>query len=209
MERIHFSENCGSNNQTIFYIPEKNIFEIGDFKGDYKSTCEIINMRYSGYEAEKYISKLHQAIDGIEIEANLFWLLEHPNKKVRLFLANKGYGLETFVRDKEFEIRLAVAKQGYGLSILVNDKIWCVREIVANQGYGLDILINDENWVVRFAVANQGYGLNILVNDESWIVRFAVAKQGYGLSILVNDENKEVRALAKKILKKINLTNKI
>ena len=41
------------------------------------------------------------------------------------------------------KIRVAVAEQGYGLDILVNDKNANVRAAVARQGYGLDILVKN------------------------------------------------------------------
>ena len=62
-----------------------------------------------------------------------------------------------FVEDSDWRVRLAVANQGYGLEKLVDDSNWVVRLIVAEQGYGLEKLVDDPHWKVRRAVANQGY----------------------------------------------------
>ena len=80
---------------------------------------------------------------------------------------------DILVNDGDWRVRLAVAQQGYGLDILINDEDYPVRAAVAKQGYGLDILVNDEDCWVRVAVAKQGYGLDILINDEDYPVRVA------------------------------------
>ena len=167
------------------------------------------NLKYSLYEkpflTNLEISKQSCESDVLINDKNLK-ISEDDSEQI---LKNKEFKmeytkekLEQMLKSEDWRVRLAVAEQGYGLDILVNDENWRIRKVIAEQGYRLDILINDNDSDVRMAVAEQGYGLDILINDEDWLVRLIVAEQGHELEKLINDEDLNVRKVAKQMLKK-------
>lgn len=149
------------------------------------------------YAMAKELGIILDRIENAKSFEDVEMYLNHKLSEVRVALANKGYGLEQLVHDKDVNVCMAVAKYGYRLDILINHKYHRVRMIVAEHGYGLDKLINDKNSYVRAKVAEQGYRLDKLVHDENWEVRLEVARQGYRLDILKNDENRTIATLAK------------
>lgn len=127
-------------------------------------------------------------------------LVDSPEYRNRLSMAERGYGLDKLINDESYLVRKAVANQGYGLNVLINDSDGDVRyECIISDKWPVfcagswKTLINNNYWYIRNAVAACGYGLDVFVNDEVPDVRYTVAKQGYGLNKLINDEDYWVR----------------
>lgn len=83
--------------------------------------------------------------------------------------------LDALVMSEDLNKRITAAERGYGLEILIGDKEPSVRESVAERGYGLKTLVNDESPTVRAAVAKQGFGLDKLFRDSDPVVISGVA----------------------------------
>ena len=113
---------------------------------------------------------------------------------------------KTMVDSANWKVRKAAAERGYGLDTLVKDKDPDVRAAVASSEFGLDVLVKDEDEFVRCAVAKQGYGLDVLAKDPFWAVRETVAEQGYALNVLIIDSDEWVRTAASKYLENQSFT---
>ena len=115
------------------------------------------------------LQKLSIGVQALDTEKDKILNLDNSEK---LEMIKNHQNLDVLIDDEDWRIRMAVAEQGYGLDKLINDKDSGIRAVVAKQGYGLDQLINDKSYYVRKTVAEQGYGLEKLINDENYDVSY-------------------------------------
>lgn len=124
-------------------------------------------------------------------------LMRDDDWRIRMAVADKGYGLNELSQDIDPRVRAAVVRQGYNLDrALDTDPNELVQRELLLQGYRLDTLMESSNPKIRAGVAEQGYGHEKLVQDEDWRVRSTVARYGSEehLEILKRDADPRVRA---------------
>lgn len=175
----------------------------------YGRVCEVeilgseVSNNYGNFATDKIriVKELSKEEINQYFEDNWEELINDENYRSRISVVRRGFGLDTLIKDKDWEVRKEVARHGRDkdLDVLVFDKSEMVRWIVACHGrpQDLDILVKDRDWQVRRAVAAHGRpnDLDILVRDSNEIIRVDIARQGRpcDLDILVKDENDMVK----------------
>jgi hypothetical protein len=131
--------------------------------------------------------------------------MTHPNWRKRALLALFGYKIDVLAFDDNTNVKLCVAYSdidGLMSDVLYTDNAWQIRKMIAKRGFHLKDLVNDPNKEVRRMVAKKKYGLDILIKDFEDDVRMEVIKLGYNPEALVYDSNKEIRDIARQLVKK-------
>jgi len=146
-------------------------------------------------EDQSFVKRMERAQNGRKSE--LAELMKDEDYRIRVAVAERGYGLEQLSQDIDPRVRAAVVRQGYGLDkALDTDHNELVQRELLLQGYRLGTLMESNNPKIRAGVAEQGYGLDQLVQDEDWRVRATVARYGgqEHLEALKRDTDPRVRA---------------
>ncbi len=122
-------------------VPCRNGFHFCE-KIEYLNCCyDIKDSRIFEIEADGNIKK-----DKQKYAAESICLIKELSKEEIRNYFQQNY--QAMIDDEDWRIRVAVAEQGYGLDVLVHDEDCDVRLAVAQQGYGLDVLVHDQNFYV-------------------------------------------------------------